>query len=185
MADLMPIGRFARLTALSAKALRLYDELGLLRPAVIDITTGYRYYSRAQVPLARRIQALRALAMPLAAIHTLLATPEPAAVRAQLAGHRQELEQRIADYQRALTNLQGLDRWYEQHGQEATMEAQSQPYACSFCGKPNAAVQRLIAGPKGVFICNECVVLCNKILDPDEPPTASDEERATAHGPTA
>ena len=92
MADLMPIGRFARLTGLSAKVLRLYDELGLVRPAVIDITTGYRSYSRAQVPLARRIQALRALAMPLAAIRTLLATPEPAAVRAQLAGHRQELE---------------------------------------------------------------------------------------------
>ena len=65
------------------------------------------------------------------------------------------------------------------------MEDQSKPYACSFCGKPHAAVQRLIAGPKGVFICNECVALCNKILDPHEPPSAGDEERATAQGPTA
>lgn len=185
MADLMPIGRFARLTGLSAKALRLYDECGLLSPAVIDITTGYRYYSREQVPLARRIQLLRALAMPLADIRTLLETPDAGAARAQLAGHRQGLEQRIADYQRALTNLQGLDRWYQQQGQEPTMEAQSQPYACSFCGKPNAEVGRLIAGPKGVFICNECVDLCNKILDPDEPPRAGDEGRATAQGPMA
>ena len=181
----MPSGHLARLSVLSGRVLPLYEELGLVRLAVFDMSTCYGSFTRSKVPLARRIQAIRALAMPVAAIRTLLATPEPAAVRAQLAGHRQELEQRIADYQRALTNLQGLDRWYAQHGQEATMEAQSQPYACSFCGKPNAEVQRLIAGPKGVFICNECVVLCNKILDPDEPPTAGDEERATAHGPTA
>ena len=186
MADMMPIGRFAPLTGLSAKALRLYDELGLLLPAMIDITTGYRYYSREQVPLARRIQALRALEMPLADIRTLLATPDPGAVRAQLAGHRQGLEQRIASYQRALTNLQDLDRWYAQHGQEQTMETPSKPYLCSFCGKPNAEVQRLTAGPKGVFICNECVALCNKILDPHELPEAGDaEQRAKAEGPTA
>lgn len=34
---------------------------------------------------------------------------------------------------------------------------------CSFCGKPQDAVKKLIAGP-GVFICNECVDLCNDIL---------------------
>jgi hypothetical protein len=34
---------------------------------------------------------------------------------------------------------------------------------CSFCGKQGEAVQRLIAGP-AVFICNECVGLCNEIL---------------------
>jgi ATP-dependent Clp protease ATP-binding subunit ClpX len=35
---------------------------------------------------------------------------------------------------------------------------------CSFCGKKQGQVQRLIAGP-GVYICNECVDLCNDILD--------------------
>jgi len=34
---------------------------------------------------------------------------------------------------------------------------------CSFCGKPNTEVQRLVAGP-GVYICNECVGLCSDIL---------------------
>ncbi|MBQ4332929.1 MAG: ATP-dependent Clp protease ATP-binding subunit ClpX [Clostridia bacterium] len=38
---------------------------------------------------------------------------------------------------------------------------------CSFCGKPQEEVFQLIAGP-GVFICNECVELCQTILDPDE-----------------
>ncbi|NJL94311.1 MAG: ATP-dependent Clp protease ATP-binding subunit ClpX [Anaerolineae bacterium] len=36
---------------------------------------------------------------------------------------------------------------------------------CSFCGKSSELVQRLIAGPDGVFICNECVLLCKNILD--------------------
>ena len=34
---------------------------------------------------------------------------------------------------------------------------------CSFCAKPSTAVQRLVAGP-GVYICNECVGLCNDLL---------------------
>lgn len=37
-------------------------------------------------------------------------------------------------------------------------------YTCSFCGKGQDEVQRLIAGPENVFICNECVALCNEII---------------------
>jgi len=39
---------------------------------------------------------------------------------------------------------------------------------CSFCGKAKEQVQKFIAGP-AVYICNECVALCNEILDQDEP----------------
>ena len=46
---------------------------------------------------------------------------------------------------------------------------------CSFCGKPQEAVDRLIAGP-GVFICNECIELCQSLLEPDAAPT---KQRAT------
>ena len=37
-------------------------------------------------------------------------------------------------------------------------------YRCSFCGKGQEQVRRLIAGPNGVYICNECVTLCNNIM---------------------
>ena len=37
-------------------------------------------------------------------------------------------------------------------------------YDCSFCGKPQGEVRRLVAGPQKVFICNECVVLCQQIM---------------------
>ena len=39
---------------------------------------------------------------------------------------------------------------------------------CSFCGKRQDAVAKMISGPS-VYICNECVALCNKILDDEAP----------------
>ena len=70
--DLMTIGAFARRSRLSLKALRLYDELGLLAPAHVDADTGYRYYVAEQVDRARLIGLLRRLEMPLARIGRVL-----------------------------------------------------------------------------------------------------------------
>jgi ATP-dependent Clp protease ATP-binding subunit ClpX len=42
---------------------------------------------------------------------------------------------------------------------------ESEPRRCSFCNRDEDAIHRLIAGPEGVFICNECVDLCRDILD--------------------
>ena len=39
---------------------------------------------------------------------------------------------------------------------------------CSFCGKPRELVKRLIAGPDGVFICDECVEVCQEVLKETE-----------------
>ena len=64
--DLLPIGRFARLTGLTIGALRHYDELGVLAPADVDPVTGYRRYRRDQVETARAIAALRDLELSLA-----------------------------------------------------------------------------------------------------------------------
>jgi ATP-dependent Clp protease ATP-binding subunit ClpX len=44
---------------------------------------------------------------------------------------------------------------------------------CSFCSRDEAEIQRLIAGPEGVFICNECVDLCRDIIDGEGPWSAS------------
>ena len=38
---------------------------------------------------------------------------------------------------------------------------------CSFCGKSQDQVRRIVAGPNNVFICNECVLLCNEIVSDD------------------
>ena len=36
--------------------------------------------------------------------------------------------------------------------------------SCSFCGKPNSQVKKLIAGPDGVYICDECVEVCERVI---------------------
>ena len=41
-------------------------------------------------------------------------------------------------------------------------------YKCSFCGKTDDQVNRLVAGPNGVYICDGCIKLCTEILDNDE-----------------
>ena len=68
----MSIGEFARRSRLSAKALRLYDELGLLPPARVDKGSGYRFYESGQLLQARLIAALRQLQVPLAEIKAIL-----------------------------------------------------------------------------------------------------------------
>jgi DNA-binding transcriptional MerR regulator len=73
---LLPIGAFSAATQLSAKALRLYAEYGILPPAKIDMETGYRYYRADQVHQARLVRLLRELDMPLAEIAKILVRPE-------------------------------------------------------------------------------------------------------------
>lgn len=70
---LLPIGRFARLCRLSVKRLRHYDELGLLAPARVDPSSGYRYYRPSQARDALAIGLLRGLDVPLPAIGRVLA----------------------------------------------------------------------------------------------------------------
>jgi DNA-binding transcriptional MerR regulator len=70
--DQMSIGEFARRSRLSAKALRLYDGLGLLAPARVDEDSGYRFYEPGQLEQARLIAALRQLQVPLAEIKAIL-----------------------------------------------------------------------------------------------------------------
>ncbi|TYB51243.1 MerR family transcriptional regulator [Nonomuraea sp. PA05] len=76
---LLTIGAFARAARLSPKALRLYDELGLLRPAAVDGESGYRFYDPAQLERARLIAWLRRLGMPLARIRKVCDLPADAA----------------------------------------------------------------------------------------------------------
>ncbi|MET8841785.1 MerR family transcriptional regulator [Streptomyces rubiginosohelvolus] len=77
--ELVTIGEFARLSRLSAKALRRYDELGLLRPALVDQVNGYRYYDPAQVEGARLVAWLRRIGMPLNRIGRVVALDAGAA----------------------------------------------------------------------------------------------------------
>jgi len=87
----LSIGEFSVRSRLSPKALRLYQELGLLEPAAVDPDTGYRSYEVAQLERAHLIALLRQIALPLAEIKALLAL-EPAAAAHQIAAYWEGVE---------------------------------------------------------------------------------------------
>jgi PPM family protein phosphatase len=92
----LTIGAFARAAGLSPKALRLYDELGLLRPARVDEASGYRLYSPDQLERARLVAWLRRIGMPLAKIAGVCDMP-PAAVAAEMAAFLRVSEAEFAE----------------------------------------------------------------------------------------
>jgi DNA-binding transcriptional MerR regulator len=106
----LTIGEFAQLTHLSVRTLRRYHESGLLEPATVDPSSGYRYYAVDQIPTAQVIHQLRELDVPLADVAKIIAT-EDAAERAGLAGeHLQRLEAELARTRAAVLSLRRLLR---------------------------------------------------------------------------
>ena len=93
--QLMGIGAFAEATQLSRKALRLYDERGLLHPATVDPLSGYRYYRPDQTATGRLIGLLRAAGMPLREIGIVLEA-EPGDALARIDAYRAGLHQSVA-----------------------------------------------------------------------------------------
>jgi DNA-binding transcriptional MerR regulator len=104
----LTIGEFSRVTRLTRKALRLYDALGLLRPAAVDPHTGYRTYSLAQAPRARAIVLLRSVDMPLTDIGRVVDATDKDAVRLLLSHHRARLEGRLQEHREMLLEVERL-----------------------------------------------------------------------------
>ena len=71
----LSIGAFSRLTHLSIKTLRYYHQVGLLKPAVVDPDSGYRYYRPGQAHSAQLVRRFRDLGLPVADVKALLADP--------------------------------------------------------------------------------------------------------------
>ena len=69
---MLKIGEFSKLSRVSIRMLRHYDDIGLLPPAEIDRFTGYRYYSPDQLPVVGRITALKDMGFQLAEIVKIL-----------------------------------------------------------------------------------------------------------------
>lgn len=69
---MLKIGEFSKLSRVSIRMLRHYDEIGLLKPSSIDRFTGYRYYSEDQLPVVGRITALKDMGFSLSVITDIL-----------------------------------------------------------------------------------------------------------------
>lgn len=69
---MLKIGDFSKLSRVSIRMLRHYDEIGLLKPIWIDPESGYRYYGAEQLPVAGRINALKDMGFGLTVIGEIL-----------------------------------------------------------------------------------------------------------------
>lgn len=105
--NLMPIGRFSKSCRLSIKALRHYDEQGLLKPAHVDPKTGYRYYTKSQARDAVMIGMLRSLEIPIATIAALLPL-KGNALRDLLTQEQKRIASELLKKQQALRSIERI-----------------------------------------------------------------------------
>jgi DNA-binding transcriptional MerR regulator len=108
-ARLFTIGEFSRLARISVRMLRHYDDRGVLLPASVDASSGYRFYAPAQLRTAARICALRDAGFPVAEIGRLLPLLDrPPVVRQALVDQRARLEADAEDVRRRIETVDHL-----------------------------------------------------------------------------
>lgn len=101
------IGDFSKLSQVSVKALRLYDQMGLLKPSQVDRFTSYRYYSASQLSRLNRILALKNLGFSLEQIAKLLDDQiPPEQIRGMLRLKQAELQQLVEAEQARLARIE-------------------------------------------------------------------------------
>ncbi|MFC2066882.1 MerR family transcriptional regulator [Chloroflexota bacterium] len=111
------IGDFSKLSFVTVKALRYYDEIGLLKPVKVDRFTGYRYYSADQLPRLNYIAALKNLGLSLEEIATMINHDlSPSQMRDIFILKKAELQQRLLEEQRRLEQVEKLLQQIEKEG---------------------------------------------------------------------
>src|SRR5262245_57122485 len=101
------IGDFSRIARVSARLLRFYDEIGLLKPAHADAQTGYRFYTVAQLAQLNRITVLKDLGFSLEQIGDILKAPvDPGELRRMLLMRRNDAERAVELEAQRLRNIE-------------------------------------------------------------------------------
>ena len=103
---MLRIGQFSKLAKISIKTLRYYDKIGLLKPAMIDTATSYRYYTEEQLHTVCLITAYKAAGLSNDSISSLLRGGLDE--RTALVHQRELLLRQIADLERSVACLDGL-----------------------------------------------------------------------------
>ena len=103
---MLRIGEFSKLAKISIKALRYYDRIGLLKPAMIDSATQYRYYSFDQLETVRMISMYKDAGLPNEIILKLI--NQKGGGRALLEYQREVLMERANEIQKSIAALDAL-----------------------------------------------------------------------------
>jgi DNA-binding transcriptional MerR regulator/effector-binding domain-containing protein len=108
MSTRLSIGDFSKMTFLSVKSLRRYHDMGLLVPADIDRSSGYRYYESSQVPVGQVIRRFRELGMPLEHIKQVIDATDQAERNELIVSHLRQMEAALQQTQDTVTSLRQL-----------------------------------------------------------------------------
>jgi len=100
------IGEFSKLTQVSIRMLRYYDEKGLLKPADTDKFTNYRLYTAEQIPELNRIVFLRDLGFNVSEIAVALDQWSDEFITSQLEDRRKDIEKSIKAEQDKLSKIE-------------------------------------------------------------------------------
>ena len=100
------IGQFSKICRVTTKTLRHYDEVNLLKPARVDLLTGYRSYSAEQIDQFRRIALLKELGFALEEVkHLLKHSLDASKLAAVLKNQAEHIQKRVDEYQRVLVRI--------------------------------------------------------------------------------
>ena len=132
---MLKIGEFSKLSRVSVRMLRHYDEIGLLKPAEIDRFTDYRYYREDQLPTVGRITALKDMGFSLADIVRILEVyDDREALERFFSARREELEALSRETAQKLTLLDAARkrlRKEEDMSYDVTIKTIPQRYAAT------------------------------------------------------
>lgn len=158
------IGEMAELFGLNIRTLRYYDEIGLVRPALVDPDSGYRYYSTAQFEPLNTIRYLRELGVSLEEIRQFLKGRDVESMRQMMQAQLEEVEARQRDLdlirrklQNRLAQIEGIQAGLQEKvGIQRLGERKA--YLLRYAVRPDTDLEfpiRLLAkevGSKGVFL---------------------------------
>lgn len=122
--DLLSIGRMADINHTTVPALRLYDQMGLLKPAYVDEMTGYRYYDIRQNARLDMIQYMKELGMELKEIKAILDREDIALIESLLVSKQEAVDRKIDDLiiqkEAIIRTVESIER-YRKSPQPGTM----------------------------------------------------------------
>lgn len=102
---MLTVGEFSKICQVTVKTLHYYDRIGLLQPAQVDRSSGYRYYDRRQIAKMLLIQRLKRYGFTLEEIAELLERRQPDLLFSRLHRQRHKLEQQLQDTQTIIKEL--------------------------------------------------------------------------------
>jgi DNA-binding transcriptional MerR regulator len=117
---MLQIGAFSRIAQVSIGQLRYYDDIGLLKPARTDSSTGYRYYELSQLERLNRILALKNLGLSLADVARMLACETTSAeMKTILQNQKAQIEQTLRE---EMARLKRIERRIERLNQNVSVD---------------------------------------------------------------